>query len=84
MAMDIETGAGLIIKAQEQERDERLFRQWTAQLPVMAMSGNVIGFDEYRDRMTGANIDLRPTTEILAELDEIEKQLGKEETGIGT
>lgn len=74
MALDLEDGLQLIRKAQEKERDERIFQQWVAQLPIMAMGDTVVSFDDYRDRVTGANIDLRPTATILAELDEVEKQ----------
>lgn len=59
----------------EKERDERLFQQWTAQLSVMAYSGNHVSFAEYKARVTGANIDRRSTAEIMHELDELEKQL---------
>lgn len=37
-----------------------------------------ISFDEYRDKLTGADIDNRPASEILAELDAVEKQFQKE------
>lgn len=74
MSLDLETALRLIIKAKEEERDERIFRQWVAQLPLMAMSGEPISFEDYRDRVTGANIDLRPTAEILAELDDVERK----------
>lgn len=77
MRMDAGLAARLILHAQEAERDERLFRQWTAQLPVMAMQGVSVSFAEYRDRVIGAGIDLRPESVILAELDEIEKQFDK-------
>ena len=77
MALDIETGLRLILKAQEKERDERIFRQWVAQLPIMAVADNVVRFDDYRDRVTGANIDFRPAADILEELDEVEKQFEK-------
>ena len=58
----------------EQERDERIHQQWTAQLPIMAYSGTYVSFADYRDRITGANLDRRPTREILAELDDIERE----------
>ena len=74
MALDLETGQQLILKAQEKEREDRIFQQWVAQRPVMALGDNIIGFEDYRDRVTGANIDIRPVPEILRELDEIEKQ----------
>lgn len=78
MNLDLDSGLELIEKARSKERDDRIFRQWTAQLPLMAMSGNAVSFEEYRDRVTGANIDFRPAGEILAELDEVEAQFGKE------
>ena len=74
MSLDLETALRLILKAKEEERDERIFRQWVAQLPLMAMSGEPISFEDYRDRVTGANIDIRPTAEILAELDDVERK----------
>ena len=77
MALDIEAGIRLILQAQEKERDERIFRQWVAQLPIMAVADNVVSFDDYRDRVTGANIDFRPAADILEELDEVEKQFEK-------
>lgn len=72
---DALTGLSLILKAKEQERDDRLFQQWVAQLPMMAFAGKPVSFADYKDRVTGANIDLRPVAEIEAELDEIEKEL---------
>jgi len=71
----VTTGLALIVKAMEKERDERLFQQWTAQLSVMAYSGQYVSFADYKARVTGANIDRRSTAEIMQELDELEKQL---------
>lgn len=72
---DIDLGLALIDKAIEMDRDERLFQQWTAQLPVMALTGEVEGFADYKNRVTGANIDRRPLAAINRELDEVEKEL---------
>lgn len=72
---DADLGAALILKAQEQERDERLFQQWTAQLPMMAFAGKAVGFEDYKNYVTGASIDRRSTAEILAEVDEAEREL---------
>lgn len=71
----METGLALIAKAMEKDRDERIFQQWVAQLPVMAYSGKHISFAAYKDKVTGANIDRRSTAEILAELDDLEREL---------
>jgi hypothetical protein len=72
---DLDLGLALIGKAMEKDREERLFQQWTAQLPVMAFSGEVESFAAYKDRVTGANIDRRSTAEILRELDDVEREL---------
>lgn len=81
--MPAQTGLALILKAMEKDRDDRLFQQWVAQLPIMAYSGQQISFADYKDRVTGANIDRRPTAEIERELDAIEKQFqeGGEQNG---
>lgn len=52
-----------------------MFQQWVAQLPVMAITGNPISFSDYKDQVTGANIDRRPRPEIEQELDEVEKEI---------
>jgi hypothetical protein len=75
LQLDANTGAPLILKALEQNREERIFQQWVAQLPLMAYSGKYVSFADYKDRVTGANIDRRSTAEILAELDDVEREL---------
>ena len=65
----------MISKALEKDRDERLFQQWTAQLPLMALTGEVQSFADYKNRVTGANIDRRSVAEINRELDEVEREL---------
>lgn len=68
-------GLELVAKAMEKDRDDRIFQQWVVQLPVMAYSGKSVSFADYKDRVTGANIDRRPTAEIEQELDEVEEEL---------
>lgn len=70
---DLDLGLALIDKAIEKDRDERIFQQWTAQLPVMAFSGEIISFADYKAHVTGANIDRRPVSELDKELDEVER-----------
>lgn len=76
---DIETGLQLCQKAIEKERDDRIFLQWIAQLPAMALAGKTMSLQEYKDQVTGVGIDMRPTSEILTELDEIEKSFGEDD-----
>lgn len=75
LQMDADIGAPLILKAMDQEREERIFQQWVAQLPIMAYTGVNVSFADYKDRVTGANIDRRSTAELLAELDDVEREL---------
>ena len=75
LQLDTETGLALITKAVEKEQEDRIFQQWVAQLPIMAYSGVNISFADYKDRVTGANIDRRPAAEILKELDDLEREL---------
>lgn len=72
---DLDLGLALIDKAIEKDFDERLFQQWTAQLPIMALTGEVEGFADYKNRVTGANIDRRPTAAINRDLDDVEREL---------
>jgi len=74
MSLDIGRGIALINKAREQERDNRFFAQWVVQLPAMGRD-DFVSFSEYKDMLTGANIDMRSTAVIMAELDDIEAQL---------
>lgn len=74
LQLDADTGCALVQKAQEQERDDRIFQQWVVQLPLMGRD-NFVSFADYKDNLTGANIDRRSTAEILAELDEVEREL---------
>ena len=75
LQLPAEDGLALIAKAMEKDREERLFQQWVAQLPLMAISGEVESFAAYKDRVTGANIDRRSTAELMADLEEVERQL---------
>jgi hypothetical protein len=77
LQLDALDGLELIAKAMEKDREERIFQQWVVQLPVMAYSGKSVSFADYKDRVTGANIDRRSVEEIEKELDEVERELQK-------
>lgn len=69
-------GLALIRKAVEKDQEERLFQQWVAQLPYMDKK-TFVSFEDYRDKLTGANIDRRSVAEIEADLADAERQLMK-------
>lgn len=68
------TGLSLILKAMEKNRDDRIFLQWVVQLPHMDQD-NFVSFADYKDRVTGANIDRRSVAEIEADLARAEQEL---------
>ena len=72
MHSDIDTAARIIAKAREKEMENRYFLQWVVQLPHMTRE-TFVSFDSYVDKITGRNIDKRPVSECMAELEEIKK-----------
>ena len=73
MQSDIESAMRIIDKAKEKEKENKYFLQWVVQLPHMTKE-NYVSFDSYVDRLTGRNIDQRPVSECMAELEEIKKK----------
>ena len=56
----------------DREQDEYLHRQWCALLPFMHMKYlNYMSFQDYRDQVTGRNLDLRDTDTIVRELKQL-------------
>lgn len=67
----------LIRMASQKEQDKQIREQWLMLLPLMQM--NVIKYvslEDYKVKVSGGDIDTRPAEEILAEVDEIRKQMG--------
>ena len=73
MHLDIESAMRIIAKAIEKEKENRYFLQWVVQLPNMTKE-TFISFESYVDKVTGRNIDTRPVSECMAELEEIKKK----------
>lgn len=70
----MDTGLALIKTAMEAERDDRIYQQWVVQLPYMDKK-SYISFEDYKNKLTGTNIDRRSVAEIEADLAEAERQL---------
>jgi len=65
----------LMVAIKERKKDE-IRAQWVAQLPFMSMKFiEYMPFEDYYDRMIGANIDRRSDEEIIAMVAEIRKDL---------
>lgn len=73
MQIDIETAERIIEKAREKEKENRYFLQWVVQLPNMTKE-TFVSFESYMDNVTGRNIDRRPVSECMEEIEEIKKK----------
>ena len=59
-----------------EERRTEAREQWIAMFPMMVTGQiNYMSFKDYYDQVSGVTLDLRPVDEIMAEIDEIEKEL---------
>ena len=80
-ALPVDVFFALAKEIKKQNRRDELKAEWNTYLPFAAMrlvKFKEDSFEEYYKRVTGANIDLRPATDILAEAEEIKKQLGEQ------
>ena len=67
--LSVEQFCRLIILALDEESKEQFRREWLALLPMMVFAQHYMTFDQYYETVTGANIDMRPVDEIIAEID---------------
>jgi hypothetical protein len=82
MQMDTGKFIEFVLKAKEEERKEQVKKQWTAMLPLMSIQYlKYMPFEEYYEKCTGTNVDLRSTEEILADIEETHKKAHKQKEG---
>lgn len=82
MRMDVGDFIELVLSAKDLEERERLHRQWTSILPLMSIQYlEYMSFDAYVEKCTGANIDTRPTDEIIADIMETHEKAHKKKEG---
>lgn len=82
--MQMDTGKFLqfVLNAKEEERKEQVRKQWTSMLPLMSMQYlKYMPFEEYYEKCSGANIDLRSTEEILADIEETHRKAHMQKEG---
>lgn len=71
MTMDADDFFDLVEIAIQKEKEEKIHRQWCSMLPFMSMKMlEYISFPEYIDKCSGKNIDMRPASEIIADIEE--------------
>lgn len=76
LSLPYECGMAVIKKGREKEEERRLFDQWVQFLPGMSMKYfDYVPFEAYRDNCTGANLDMRPVEVIMAEIEQLHKEV---------
>jgi hypothetical protein len=82
MQMDIGKFFQFVLNAKEEERKEQVRKQWTAMLPMMSMQYlKYMPFEEYYEKCSGANIDMRSTEEIIADIEETHRKAHMQKEG---
>ena len=82
MRMDVGKFISFVLNAKEQEHKEQVQRQWTAMLPLMSIQYlKYMPFEEYYEKCTGANIDLRSNEEIIADIEETHRKAREQKEG---
>lgn len=76
--MSVDRFCQLIIVAIDGENKDKHRQEWLALIPIMVLRGKYMSFNEYLDKVTGKNIDMRPADEILREIDEAFEKVNTE------
>lgn len=75
MELDFPDAVNFIVLAKSKELEERLFIQWVVQLPWMSTEDDTyISFDDYKNKVTGADVCTKSRAEIMAECFDIERK----------
>lgn len=64
-----------LILAIKEDKKDKVRGEYCAMLPILMRIGKYMTFEQYYDEVTGANIDWRPSEEILKEAEEIQARL---------
>lgn len=73
LSMELQEFLEFVNYAWEKENDEKLYFRWCIALPHMAKQCD---YQEFKDLLTGRNIDQRPADVIIQEIEEAHKQKG--------
>lgn len=65
-SMELEEFLEFVVLAREKESDDRIYAQWCGMLPTL---NEYMSFNAFKDKITGKNIDMRPTEVIIAEIE---------------
>lgn len=78
LKMEVSDFIRFIELARDKEKEDEIRAQWIAHLPYMSMKQlKYMSFNDYKDKVTGKNIDTRPADVIIAEINEIHEKAKK-------
>ena len=78
--LSLEDFLEIVELAMEEEKKEKHRQEWLHLLPLMITTGKYMSFENYYDSVTGKNIDMRSTEEIIAEIDAAHAKVNKDGT----
>lgn len=72
-----------VVLAIKNDRKDKIREEYLALLPSLIRVGKYMTFDKFYDDAIGNNIDWRPTSEIMKEVEEIQERFANESQNRG-
>ena len=66
-----------VVLAINKENEDKIHGEYLAMLPLLMIRGKYMSFEQFYEKMTGADLDMRPAEDILIESEEIERRLSE-------
>ena len=75
--LDTDVAYELFAEIRTKKREERAWEQWLELLPHMVLKRmNFIEFEDFKNRISGSDIDIRPIEEIMKDVNEVRRYIG--------
>lgn len=75
--LDTDIAYSLFAEIRQKQRENRVWQQWVQLLPHMVLKRmNFIEYEDFKNRVTGSDIDTRPVEEIMADVEEVRRYIG--------
>lgn len=75
--LDTDIAYELLAEIRTKKRELKAWEQWLELLPHMVLKRmNFIEYEDFKNRVTGSDIDTRPIEEIMADVEEVRRYVG--------
>ena len=75
--LDTDIAWDLFAEIRTKKRELKSWEQWLELLPHMVLKRmNFMEFEDFKNRMSGSDIDIRPTEEIMDDVEEVRRYIG--------